>query len=283
MTPIRTKSGATRDMSNDSSCTISVVPTLAPSMTASPGTKSTSPPAANPETIRPVAVLLCSKAVMPRPARKAFTRLPSARPSSRRKCGPNARWIPLWTMCTPHSRSAIDPARSIRVSVASICALPEHCGIAPLSPLRRHGRGNNHRNTAIGLNRDRPVLAPKDGGRRAAEQAAAKTSGKSPFRDHSHGCGGDHALRPAMLTGGWGSAHCGARPSRDNRSGRRGSRSSSTPPCRDCRRRSGRRRSRSAYPAAMSRRTARRAPFATAESRWRLRTLLRSGRNGGLM
>ena len=118
MTPIRMNSGATREMSNDRNCTIRVVPTLAPSIAASPGTRSTSPPAAKPVTISPVAVLLCNTAVIPSPARNALPRLPSAVPRIRRRLGPNARWIPLWTICTPHSSSATDPARSIRVRVA---------------------------------------------------------------------------------------------------------------------------------------------------------------------
>jgi hypothetical protein len=77
-TPIRMSRNATRDTSNDSTWTISVVPTLAPSITANAGTKSTSPPAANAVTIRPVAVLLWSIDVTPTPARKALNRLPSA-------------------------------------------------------------------------------------------------------------------------------------------------------------------------------------------------------------
>ena len=85
------KSGTTREMSNDNTCTTKVVPTLAPSIAASPGTRSTSPPAANPVTISPVAVLLCSTAVIPNPARNALRRLPSAAPSTRRRFGPNAR------------------------------------------------------------------------------------------------------------------------------------------------------------------------------------------------
>jgi hypothetical protein len=62
----------------DRTCTISVVPTFAPSMTASAGMRSTSPPAANAVTISPVAVLLWRIEVTPKPARKAFNRLPSA-------------------------------------------------------------------------------------------------------------------------------------------------------------------------------------------------------------
>ena len=48
-------------------------------MTASAGTSSTRPAAAKPVTIRPVAVLLCSTAVTPRPAANAEARLRSAR------------------------------------------------------------------------------------------------------------------------------------------------------------------------------------------------------------
>jgi hypothetical protein len=46
-------------MSNDSTCTTSVVPTLAPSITASAGTRSTVPAVTNEAAIKPVAVLLC--------------------------------------------------------------------------------------------------------------------------------------------------------------------------------------------------------------------------------
>ena len=49
--------GATAEISNDRSCTISVVPTLAPSMMASAGTRPTMPSAASEAVIRPVAVL----------------------------------------------------------------------------------------------------------------------------------------------------------------------------------------------------------------------------------
>jgi hypothetical protein len=79
-TPIRINAGAISATSNDSTCTIRVVPTLAPSITASAGTKSTRPSAAKPVTIRPVAVLLCTTAVTPIPARKAVRRLRKARP-----------------------------------------------------------------------------------------------------------------------------------------------------------------------------------------------------------
>jgi hypothetical protein len=72
------KRNETRDTSTDKTCTISVVPTFAPSMTARAGTRSTRPPAANAVVINPVAVLLWRRAVTPRPAKKALNRLPSA-------------------------------------------------------------------------------------------------------------------------------------------------------------------------------------------------------------
>ncbi len=57
---------------------MSVVPTFAPSMTASAGTSATKPLAANEAIISPVAVLLWRTAVTPSPAAAALTRLRSA-------------------------------------------------------------------------------------------------------------------------------------------------------------------------------------------------------------
>ena len=75
--------GATAAMLKDSTCTISVVPTLAPSMMASAGTRPTRPSAAKELVISAVAVLLCSSAVRPSPAANAVKRLFSAFDSSR--------------------------------------------------------------------------------------------------------------------------------------------------------------------------------------------------------
>jgi hypothetical protein len=77
-----------------------------------------SPPAAKLAAINPVAVLLCKIAVTPTPARNARNRSPTARANTRRRLGPKERWMPLWTMWTPQSNSAIAPARSISVRVA---------------------------------------------------------------------------------------------------------------------------------------------------------------------
>ncbi len=57
------RTGATAAMLNDRICTISVVPTLAPSMIASAGTRLTRPSAVNELVISAVAVLLWSSAV----------------------------------------------------------------------------------------------------------------------------------------------------------------------------------------------------------------------------
>ena len=112
--PTMNSTGATAETLNDRICTISVVPTLAPSMMASAGTRLTSPSEVNELVISAVAVLLWSRAVRPRPAPKAVKRLRRALASSRRRSGPNARRIPLWTICRPHSSSATPPIRSRR-------------------------------------------------------------------------------------------------------------------------------------------------------------------------
>ena len=114
-TPASTRSGATATTSKDRAWTTMVVPTLAPSMTESAGASSTSPPAEKAVSIRPVAVELCKATVTVAPAPNALTRLESAAARKPRSLGPNVRWTPVCTMCTPHNRSAAKPARSRRV------------------------------------------------------------------------------------------------------------------------------------------------------------------------
>ena len=97
-TPARMGSGASCVTLNDITCTISVVPTLAPSMTASAVASGMTPAAAKEATISPVAVLLCMIAVAPRPAAAAFSRLESARDRKRFSPAPKARCTPLCTM-----------------------------------------------------------------------------------------------------------------------------------------------------------------------------------------
>lgn len=98
VTPTTNSTGATALTSKDSSCTIRVVPTLAPSMMARAGTRSTVPPLTKEAVMSPVAVLLCMSAVTNIPAPNAQNRLRSARPRNLRKLEPNARTIPLWIM-----------------------------------------------------------------------------------------------------------------------------------------------------------------------------------------
>ena len=71
-TPASRRSGDARDTSNERTCTINVVPTLAPSIAASAGTSATKPALANDAIISPVAVLLCRIVVTPRPAAAAL-------------------------------------------------------------------------------------------------------------------------------------------------------------------------------------------------------------------
>src|SRR5271168_792873 len=123
ITPASSRTGVTAVILNDRICTTSVVPTLAPSMTASAGTRSRVPPVTNDAAINPVAVLLCRRAVTKAPARNARNLLCRAIPSRRRRSAPNARTTPLWTMCNPQSSSATPPIRS-RMTALPISILP---------------------------------------------------------------------------------------------------------------------------------------------------------------
>ena len=122
--PMMNRTGATAAILNDRICTISVVPTLAPSMMASAGTRLTRPSDVNELVISAVAVLLWSRAVKPRPAAKAVKRLFRPFASNRRRSGPNARRMPLWTMCRPHSSSATPPIRSRRTMLPMLVGFP---------------------------------------------------------------------------------------------------------------------------------------------------------------
>ena len=98
--PRMNRTGATAAMLNDRTWTISVVPTLAPSMIASAGTRPTRPSAVKELVIRAVAVLLWSSAVRPMPGGKGgeavvqgFRQQHAADPGRRRaesRCGPYA-------------------------------------------------------------------------------------------------------------------------------------------------------------------------------------------------
>lgn len=121
-------SGASNEVSKLSSCTTRVVPTLAPSITASAGARPRVPLAVKDAAIRLVAVLLCSRPVMPSPASRASQRLPRWRPSQLRSTVPKPRSTPLETMCVPHNRRATAPARLIRRMVPSMAELPVRNG-----------------------------------------------------------------------------------------------------------------------------------------------------------
>ncbi len=111
-TPATRKTGAAPATSKESACTTSVVPTFAPSMTASAETSPSIPSALKEVIMSAVAVLLWRSAVTPTPAKKAATRWPSATRRKRRRSAPNARTSPLCTMWSPHRRSATPPMRS---------------------------------------------------------------------------------------------------------------------------------------------------------------------------
>ena len=115
-TPAMNRAGAAAATLNESSCTISVVPTFAPSRIARPETRPTTPCAVNEAVMSAVAVLLCSSVVSPSPAANAAKRLPSAFDSTWRRSEPKARRMPVCTMCRPHSSSATPPIRSRRTT-----------------------------------------------------------------------------------------------------------------------------------------------------------------------
>ena len=110
--------GASHCRSSDSTWATSVVPTSAPSITASAGAVSTRPRPANEATTKAVAVLLCRTPVTPMPASSAAKRLLSETRSRWRNSAPNARCTPVRTMRMPHSSSATAPSSSIRMSCA---------------------------------------------------------------------------------------------------------------------------------------------------------------------
>ncbi len=75
ITPTKISSGDSQDRSSENTCTISAVPTLAPSMMASAGATAIRPWPTNELTMTAVALLLWTSPVTPSPARKAVKRL----------------------------------------------------------------------------------------------------------------------------------------------------------------------------------------------------------------
>ncbi|MGF6659684.1 hypothetical protein QF000_001328 [Paraburkholderia atlantica] len=92
--PTSRHTGEIQLRSSENACTISVEPTLAPSMMARPVTGRIKPRAANDDAIMPVAVLLCSAPVIASPAQNAFNRLPRLLAMKRLSEAPNARIRP---------------------------------------------------------------------------------------------------------------------------------------------------------------------------------------------
>src|SRR6266436_7754755 len=60
----------------------------------------------------------------------------------RRSCGPKARVIPVWTICTPQIRRAIAPQRSTSVRVVFILRAP--CRTQSTYPLISPRQGDQH-------------------------------------------------------------------------------------------------------------------------------------------
>ena len=110
MTPAAIISGESQPRSNDRTCAVRVVPTLAPSMTASAIGSGIRPRPAKEETSSEVAVLDCSRPVRPMPPRKAVKRFLEQAAMARRSAAPKARVRPVRTMRTPHSSRATLPS-----------------------------------------------------------------------------------------------------------------------------------------------------------------------------
>jgi hypothetical protein len=109
MTPAAIISGETHVRSNDRTWAVRVVPTLAPSMTASAIDSVISPRPAKEASRSAVAVLDCSTPVRARPPPNAVKRLREQAPIARRSAAPKARVRPVRTMRTPHSSRATLP------------------------------------------------------------------------------------------------------------------------------------------------------------------------------
>ncbi len=87
-TPTKIRNGDSHDRSNENTSTIRLVPTSAPSITASAGAVPIRPWPAKAATISAVAVLLWSSPVTPSPANSAVKRLLTLWRSSRRRSPP---------------------------------------------------------------------------------------------------------------------------------------------------------------------------------------------------
>src|SRR5436190_16966110 len=96
---------------------MTLVPTSAPSITASAALVVTRFLPTNDATIRQVAVLGSTMLVTPSPAMTARKRLSKLAARMRRRFSPNTRSMPVRTMCVPQTRSAIAARRLRRASI----------------------------------------------------------------------------------------------------------------------------------------------------------------------
>ena len=124
MTPTAIMSGEIQPRLNDRTCAVSVVPTLAPSMTASAIDKGIRPRPAKEASSRAVAVLDCRMPVRPTPPAKAVNRLREQAPMARRSAAPNARVSPVRTMRTPQSSRQTLPKTFRTVSTPCMIGEP---------------------------------------------------------------------------------------------------------------------------------------------------------------
>ena len=112
-TPTKIRSGESHDRSSENTTAMRLVPTSAPSITASAALVVTRFLPTKEATIRQVAVLDCTRLVTPRPAIRARKRLPKLSARIRRRFSPNTRSMPVRTMCVPQTSRAI-AARRLR-------------------------------------------------------------------------------------------------------------------------------------------------------------------------
>ena len=74
-TPVKISNGDSHERSNENTTVMRLVPISAPSMMANAAASVITPCETNDDTINPVAALLCTSAVTPRPAAAALRRL----------------------------------------------------------------------------------------------------------------------------------------------------------------------------------------------------------------
>ena len=145
-TPTKINSGDSHDKSSEKTTAITLVPTSAPSITASAAVRETMPWPTNDETISAVAVLDCTMAVTPIPESTALSRLLTPREINWRKFAPKTRKTPVRTSWVPQTKRAI---AAKRFSKCFMDARQRSLGIyAAYSNVVRF-RGNNARQGAI--------------------------------------------------------------------------------------------------------------------------------------